>query len=214
MQRLKEKREEDKRPEKIDEQSNEQLIDEKTAVQRGLLYLESLFGRPNTREERDAARPLYDRYRMIKRLANRNNSLTGVAPELPTILENEALAFTMPPSNDTSPPSVLQSPPSESSTSVSGHSSEETEETIKTINENIKLMSIDKLWNQLDIVREEKKQLRRSIKEFENKFEEASGRKMLKADRKAMDDTYAMYKQKKAKFRLLDALVRKHMNNN
>lgn len=211
---MEEKRTEDERPEQIDELSVEQLIEEKTAIQRGLLYLESLFGRPNTREERDAARPLYDRYRAIKRLVNRNNSLTGVVPELPTILENEALAFTtgtVTPSNDMSPPSAMQSPPSESS----GRSTDDsnTEESLGTINENIKSMSIDKLWNQLDIAREEKKQLRRSLKEFEYNFEDKSGRKMLKSDRKAMEDTYALYKQKKAKLRLLDALVKKQMNN-
>lgn len=200
-----------------------QLIEEKTAIQRGLLYLESLFGRPNFREERDAARPLYDRYRAIKRLVNRNNSLAGSgAGELPTILENEALALTtgiLSPSNeDDSPPTDVQSPPSESSTSISGPdlselNSTDTNDAIGTINETIKLMSIDKLWIQLDIVREEKKQLRRSLKEFEYKFEETNGRKMLKSDRKTMEDTYSMYKQKKAKLRLLDALVKKQINN-
>lgn len=195
-----------------------QLIEEKTAIQRGLLYLESLFGRPNSREERDAARPLYDRYRAIKRLVNRNNSLSGGgAGELPTILENEALALTtgiLSPSNeDDSPPTDVQSPPSESSTSISGPDMSDTNDAIGTINETIKLMSIDKLWIQLDIVREEKKQLRRSLKEFEYKFEETNGRKMLKTDRKVMEDTYSMYKQKKAKLRLLDALVKKQINN-
>lgn len=220
MQRLKEKRDDDGRPDKIEELSPDQLLDEKTAVQRGLLYFESLFGRPNSREERDAARPLYDRYRLIKRLVNRNSSLTSSAvPELPTILENEALAFTtgtVTPSNDVSPPSCVQSPPSESSTSLSGPSSDsnnEAETELSGINETIRTMSIDKLWIQLDLAREEKKQLRRSIKEFEYKFEESSGRKMLKSDRKMMDETYALYKQKKAKLRLLDALVKKHMNN-
>lgn len=195
------------------------MLEEKTAVQRGLLYFESLFGRPNTRDERDAARPLYDRYRVIKRLVNRNSSLAGGAvSDLPTILENEALAFTtgtVTPSNDVSPPSCVQSPPSESSTSLSGPSSDsnENDADLNHINETIRTMSIDKLWIQLDIAREEKKQLRRTIKEFEYKFEESSGRKMLKSDRKTMDETYALYKQKKAKLRLLDALVKKHMNN-
>lgn len=196
--------------------SNNELIEEKTAIQRGLLYLESLFGRPSSREERDAARPLYDRYRAIKRLVNRNNSLIGSgAGDLPTILENEALAFTTgTPLNDNSPPNDVQSPPSESSTSVSGPSdSNDTNDAICTINETIKSMSIDKLWIQLDAAREEKKQLRRSLKEFEYHFEETTGRKMLKSDRKAMEETYALYKQKKAKLRLLDALVKKHMNN-
>lgn len=213
-----EKRTDDCRPEKLEDLTPEQLLDEKTAVQRGLLYFESLFGRPSTRDERDAARPLYDRYRVIKRLVNRNSSLMTAVSELPTILENEALAFTagtVTPSNDVSPPSCVQSPPSESSTSLSGPSSDsnENDTELNNINETIRTMSIDKLWIQLDIAREEKKQLRRTIKEFEYKFEESSGRKMLKSDRKMMEETYALYKQKKAKLRLLDALVKKHMNN-
>uniref|UniRef100_A0A336MSS8 CSON006552 protein n=1 Tax=Culicoides sonorensis TaxID=179676 RepID=A0A336MSS8_CULSO len=223
--RLSEKRAEENREENLDDLTIEQLNEEKIAIQRGLLYLESLFGRPNSREERDAARPLYDRYRIIKRMVNRTALLSSIGGgELPTILENEALALTtgglMTPSNeDTSPPTDVQSPPSESSTSISGpemsdaNSNDTTDDAIGTINETIKLMSIDKLWIQLDLVREEKKQLRRSLKEFEYKFEEMNGRKMLKTDRKAMEETYALYKQKKAKLRLLDALVKKQMQN-
>lgn len=35
-------------------------------------------GRPYSKEERDLARPLYDRYRQIKRLLNRNSSMVGI----------------------------------------------------------------------------------------------------------------------------------------
>lgn len=55
----------------------DQLLQEKTAVQRGLLYLEGIYGRPDSKEERDMARPLYDRYRQIKRMLNRNSSLVS-----------------------------------------------------------------------------------------------------------------------------------------
>lgn len=80
-----------------------------------------------------------------------------------------------------------------------------------SLNDNLHQLSITELWQQLDIVREEKKKLRRTIKDFEQQFEEESGRKMLKGDRKQMEDTYALYKQKKGRLRLLDALVKKHM---
>lgn len=192
----------------------DQLVEEKTSVQRALLYFESLFGRPGTPEERDAARPLYDRYRLLKRFVSRNNSISGAISELPTILENEALALSglvSPSSTDFSPPSVhstVQSP-SDSSTSASidAHAT--------AFQENFKLhsMTIKELYSHFDSVREEKKQLRRTIKEFEHNFEEINGRKMLKTDRNAIDDTYALYKQKKAKLRLLDALVKKQMAN-
>lgn len=72
-------------------------------------------------------------------------------------------------------------------------------------------MSLDELSRSLEIVRDEKKKLRRSIKDFEEVFEEQNGRKMLKNDRSIIEDTYNAYKQKKAKLRLLDALLRKQL---
>lgn len=196
--------------------THDQLVEEKTSVQRALLYFESLFGRPGTPDERDAARPLYDRYRLLKRLVSRNNSISGVISELPTILENEALALSglVSPPTDFSPPSAqstVQSPSdSSTSTSIDANPSIST-----AFQENFKLhsMSVKELYEHFDAVREEKKQLRRTIKEFEHNFEEVTGRKMLKSDRSSIDETYALYKQKKAKLRLLDALVKKQMSN-
>lgn len=48
--------------------TSEQLMDEKVAIQKALLYLESIHGRPNSREDRDIVRPFYDRYRTLKRM--------------------------------------------------------------------------------------------------------------------------------------------------
>lgn len=207
------KRFEEDREEKVDMMKSEELVQEKTSVQKALLYLESIFGRPGTKEERDIARPLYDRYRILKRLVNRNSSLSGPCggPELPTILENEALAFptSTTPSTDISPPStttsVLQSPSSDdTSTSTSI-------DTTFSVTENNKLhsMSIEQLWKHYDSIKEEKKQLRRVIKEFEHNFEEKNCRKILKSDRKSLEETYELYKEKKAKLRLLEALLKK-----
>lgn len=196
----------------------DQLVDEKTSVQRALLYFESIFGRPGTPEERDAARPLYDRYRLLKRLVSRNNSISGAISDLPTILENEALALSgmvSPTSTDFSPPtanSMVQSPDdSSTSTSIDANPSIST----TAFQENFKLhsMTVRELYSHFDAVREEKKQLRRTIKEFEHNFEDINGRKMLKSDRNSIEDTYFLYKQKKAKLRLLDALVKKQMAN-
>lgn len=199
----------------------DQLVQEKTAVQRALLYLESLYGRPNTREERDAARLLYNRYRIIKRLVNRSASISGSGinnpSELPTILEHEAMAFTVaaisltPPPSDTEALSNVTSAidsPTDPSTLVS---STDSTDTSSSINENVHEMSLDELTHSLETIRDEKKRLRRTIKEFEEVFEEQNGRKMLKSDRSIIEDTYALYKQKKAKLRLLDALMRKQL---
>jgi hypothetical protein len=199
----------------------DQLIEEKSSIQRALLYFESIYGRPGTSEERDAARPLYDRYRLLKRFVNRNNSISGAIPELPTILENEALALSgfVTPSTDMSPPSAhsaIQSP-SDSSTSTSFDTNQvmgTANQLTTTFKENFQLhsMSVKELYAHFDAIREEKKQLRRTIKEFEHNFEEVNGRKMLKADRLLIDETYSLYKEKKAKLRLLDALVKKQMS--
>lgn len=207
----------------LDELNAEQLVQEKSSVQRALLYLESLYGRPNTRDERDIARPLYDRYRTIKRLVNRSASIiaagTGNLSELPTILENEAMAFTVADASLTPLPNDsdtnlswcarIDSPIDPSSSIVS---STDSTDTSSSINENIGEMSLEELSHNLDVVREEKRQLRRTIKEFEQVFEEQNGRKMLKADRIMIEETYGKYKQKKAKLRLLDALLRKQMS--
>lgn len=222
-QRLQEKRELENRSNVLDDLSADQLVQEKSAVQRALLYLESLYGRPNTRDERDVARILYDRYRIIKRMVNRSVSISGTGgtnlSELPTILEHEAMAFTVatialtPPPSDSETsfaPSNSIDSPSEQSLLVSSNDSPDTSSC--SMNENVQHMSLEDLSRSLDTVRDEKKQLRRTIKEFEEAFEVQNGRKMLKSDRSLIEDTYAMYKQKKAKLRLLDALVRKQIN--
>lgn len=218
--RLQEKRDTDHRSENLESLSGDQLVEEKASVQRALLYLESIYGRPASREERDAARPLYDRYRVIKRLVNRANSISGpcgVNSQMPTILEHEALAIvgTPTPSTDISPPSansMVQSPTDTSVASTAAPSTDESETTSSSITENIHSMTVEELWEHYDAAREEKKELRRAIKEFEQKFEESTGRKMLKSDRKMIEETYAQYKQKKAKLRLIDALFKKQMS--
>lgn len=67
LHQLDEKRGEGGRPEEVELMLREQLQDEKLAVQKALLLHESLFGRPNTKKDKDIMRPLYDRYRTIKR---------------------------------------------------------------------------------------------------------------------------------------------------
>lgn len=218
--RLQEKRDTDHRGESLECMSGDQLVDEKASVQRALLYLESIYGRPASRDERDAARPLYDRYRIIKRLVNRANSISGPCganSQMPTILEHEALAIvgTTTPSTDISPPSatsMVQSPTDTSVASTAAPSTDESETTSSSITENIHSMTVEELWEHYDAAREEKKDLRRTIKDFEQKFEETTGRKMLKSDRKLIEETYALYKQKKAKLRLIDALFKKQMS--
>lgn len=256
LQKLTEKRQESNRPENLDELNADQLMHEKAAIQHSLLYFESLYGRPSTREERDAARPLYDRYRIIKRMVSRSISISGAggASELPTILEHEAMAFSGESSSglstiqhqqqqynpsginlsssDTitinSPDNVpilnIDSPSDNSGSAESAtenlntgqkqeQEQQQKQQSTGCLIENIHTLSIDDLWELLEKAREEKKQLKLAITEYEMLFEEQNGRKMLKTDRKNIDDTYAQYKQKKAKVRLLQALIKKHISN-
>lgn len=49
------------RPESLDAMTSEQIFDEKLALQKALLRFEALYGRPNSKAERDIVRPVYDR---------------------------------------------------------------------------------------------------------------------------------------------------------
>ncbi|XP_076074337.1 protein FAM13A-like isoform X3 [Mytilus galloprovincialis] len=68
LRKLKEKRRENQRPEDIELMNRDQVQEEKLAVQKALLHFESIHGRPKSKEDKDLMRPLYDRYRQIKRL--------------------------------------------------------------------------------------------------------------------------------------------------
>ena len=57
--------------------------------------------------------------------------------------------------------------------------------------------------------KEEKKQLKRTMKEKECKFLEQNGRPMAKTDIKEQE-VYAKYKMAKAKLKLVDALLSKY----
>lgn len=210
--RLNKKRSEEKRSLDLEQLCPDELIKEKTAVQKALLYLESIFGRPVSRDERDAARTLYDRYRAIKRLVNKNVTPNTGISELPTILEHEALAFTTETSSNEKTSFSTISVDSPTDTSDSIHSTDSTD-TSSSMTENVHTMSVQELWTQIDASREEVKNLKKTIREFEDVFEEKNGRKMLKSDRKLIEETYNLYKQKKAKLRLLDALIKKHMSS-
>ena len=76
--KLNEKRIKYNRPENMEELTYEQLIDEKTAVQKALLHIENTFGRPVSKEDRAIVRPLYDKYRTLKRLLIRAGVVSDI----------------------------------------------------------------------------------------------------------------------------------------
>ncbi|CAH8501483.1 unnamed protein product [Heterobilharzia americana] len=68
--RLTEKRLTANRPEALHLMTPKQIEAEKLALQKALLYFENLHGRPRERQDRITMRPLYNRYRSVKRLLN------------------------------------------------------------------------------------------------------------------------------------------------
>ncbi|KOC70759.1 Protein FAM13A [Habropoda laboriosa] len=224
--KLNEKRLKYNRPENMEELTYEQLIDEKTAVQKALLHIENTFGRPVSKEDRAVVRPLYDKYRTLKRLLIR----AGVSKnkdsisELATILEHEAMDFTS--SNLPGNPSDTERRASEPDMSHRGildcidsvdqlptdsDSQHSSSEGSRSNNESLHALPQEELLVQQKLTREEKKRLRRALKELEAQFEARAGRRMQREDRGPhVTSVYESYKQAKAKLRLIDALIAKN----
>lgn len=57
--------------------------------------------------------------------------------------------------------------------------------------------------------KDQKKKLRKSLRQFEERYEREHGHKLAKEDRGSMEQAYLDYKHAKAKLRLLEALIAK-----
>ena len=86
------------RPEAVEELNAQEILDEKLAVQRALLFVESIHGRPASLRQKDLLRPLYDRYRILKRMVARSrlSRTKEESSELVPILEHETLELARP----------------------------------------------------------------------------------------------------------------------
>eukprot|EP00070_Physeter_catodon_P040502 XP_028347396.1 protein FAM13A isoform X9 [Physeter catodon] len=99
--KLQEKRAETSRPEDIKDMTKDQIANEKVALQKALLYYESIHGRPVSKNERQVMKPLYDRYRLVKQILSRASTvpITGSpsskrrSPLLQPIIEGETASF-------------------------------------------------------------------------------------------------------------------------
>ncbi|KAK9745064.1 hypothetical protein QE152_g7228 [Popillia japonica] len=196
--RLNAKRATSERSEALEQMTNDQLVEEKIAVQKALLYLESMHGRPSNKEDRDLVRPIYDRYRQLKRLVRLTTPSNNIN-ELATIHEHETMDFVSLPTQTPETESEKQNPNNGSTDS----------DTDTSIGENLHSLSLEELQQQQRQTSEEKKELRRSLKQFEDDFQTRTGKKLQKEDRTPMEHVYVQYKKAKAKLRLLDALVGK-----
>ncbi|XP_015609193.1 protein FAM13A [Cephus cinctus] len=223
--KLNEKRLKGNRPDNMEELTYEQLLDEKTAVQKALLHIENAFGRAVSKEDRVIVRPLYDRYRTLKRLlirAGPNKNKDSVT-ELATILEHEAMDFTSStlPGNaadgerrasepDMSHRGILDCIENVEQFPTDSDSQHSSSEGSRGVGESLHALPQEELLIQQRATREEKKKLRRALKELEVQFEARAGRRMQREDRGPQVTTvYESYKQAKAKLRLIEALLAK-----
>ncbi|XP_053573226.1 protein FAM13B [Bombina bombina] len=231
MKRLKEKRTEKGMPEEMNvKMTKDNLAEEKTSLQKSLLYYESLHGRPVTREERQIVKPLYDRYRLVKQMLARA-SITPIlgSPSskrrgqmLAPIIEGETSHFfdeikeeeeesgnVSSDCSDIIIPSInIQSFPN-TEESIENEDLGQDKLTRETRLSSSRTTPVSELLEQLWKARAEKKKLRKSLREFEDNFYQQNARNVQKDDRAPMLEVYREYKKIKAKLRLLEVLISK-----
>ncbi|XP_017160816.1 protein FAM13A isoform X7 [Poecilia reticulata] len=206
--KLQEKRQEVNRPEDIKDMTRDQIGAEKVALQKALLHYESIHGRPVTKSERQIMKPLYDRYRLVKQILCR-------ASTIPVIEEEDG-------SEDDGDTKTHFTESIQPELSVFSFMDEEVDGFISPVDElspskttadmglsNLHSATMQELVEQLQETREEKKRIRKNLKEFEDQFFRQNGRTVQKEDRSPLSDEYHEYKHVKAKLRLLEVLISK-----
>ncbi|CAG5135336.1 unnamed protein product [Candidula unifasciata] len=237
---LKDKRQDSGRPEEVTLMSRDQVQEEKLAVQRALLHFEGLHGRPTSREEKEIMRPLYDRYRSVKRMlikpmSPRNSLELQTVPEdqmmeiprsfnrdpvrVPTAdLENDAgsndFGFV---TQDLMVVRELDFPTAQDKglQQAGGGGKDDGSITSEDGRGDVRLheMSLSELHVEIETSRGQKKKLRRILRQYEEDFFLKNGRKVQKEDRYPLQTEYSEYKKVKARLRLLEALILKHYNH-
>ncbi|KFV93499.1 Protein FAM13A, partial [Eurypyga helias] len=237
--KLQEKRTETNRPEDIKDMTRDQIAAEKVALQKALLYYESIHGRPVTKNERQVMKPLYDRYRLVKQILSRANTIPIIgspsskrrSPLLQPIIEGETASFfkeikeeeegseedsnvkpdfTITMKTDFNVRSFLDQLEDDADGFVSPVDDKMPSRSNQDMGlSNLHEASIPELLEQLQEVREAKKQIRKKLRDFEDNFFRQNGRNVQKEDRTPMAEEYNEYKQIKAKLRLLEVLISK-----
>uniref|UniRef100_A0A8C3PJZ5 Family with sequence similarity 13 member A n=1 Tax=Calidris pygmaea TaxID=425635 RepID=A0A8C3PJZ5_9CHAR len=237
--KLQEKRTETNRPEDIKDMTRDQIAAEKVALQKALLYYESIHGRPVTKNERQVMKPLYDRYRLVKQILSRANTIPIIgspsskrrSPLLQPIIEGETASFfkeikeeeegseedsnvkpdfTITMKTDFNVRSFLDQLDDDADGFVSPVDDKMPSRSNQDMGlSNLHEASIPELLEQLQEVREEKKRIRKKLRDFEDNFFRQNGRNVQKEDRTPMAEEYNEYKQIKAKLRLLEVLISK-----
>ncbi|KAM6269409.1 protein FAM13A isoform 3-T3 [Porphyrio hochstetteri] len=237
--KLQEKRTETNRPEDIKDMTRDQIAAEKVALQKALLYYESIHGRPVTKNERQVMKPLYDRYRLVKQILSRANTIPIIgspsskrrSPLLQPIIEGETASFFKEikeeeegseEDSNVKPDLTITMKADFSVRSFLDQLEDDADGFVSPVDEkmpsrsnqdmglsNLHEASIPELLEQLQEVREEKKRIRKKLRDFEDNFFRQNGRNVQKEDRTPMAEEYNEYKQVKAKLRLLEVLISK-----
>ncbi|XP_008705363.1 protein FAM13A isoform X3 [Ursus maritimus] len=209
--KLLEKRAESSRPEDIKDMTKDQIANEKVALQKALLYYESIHGRPVTKNERQVMKPLYDRYRLVKQILSRANTI-------PIIEEDEGSEddsstkpdFTVTLKTDFSARCFLDQFEDDADGFISPMDDKIPSKCSQDTGlSNLHAASIPELLEHLQEMREEKKRIRKKLRDFEDNFFRQNGRNVQKEDRTPMAEEYNEYKHIKAKLRLLEVLISK-----
>ncbi|XP_043969339.1 protein FAM13A isoform X4 [Gambusia affinis] len=236
LKKLQEKRQEVNRPEDIKDMTRDQIGAEKFALQKALLHYESIHGRPVTKSERQIMKPLYDRYRLVKQILCRASTIPVIGspsskrrgPLLQPIIEGETALFfddikeEEDGSEDDGDAKTQITENIQPELSVFSFMDEEVDGFISPVDElspskttadmglsNLHSATMQELVEQLQETREEKKRIRKNLKEFEDQFFRQNGRTVQKEDRSPLADEYHEYKHVKAKLRLLEVLISK-----
>uniref|UniRef100_A0A8C6ZQD5 Family with sequence similarity 13 member A n=1 Tax=Nothoprocta perdicaria TaxID=30464 RepID=A0A8C6ZQD5_NOTPE len=209
--KLQEKRAETNRPEDIKDMTRDQIAAEKVALQKALLYYESIHGRPVTKNERQVMKPLYDRYRLIKQILSRANTIPIIEEEEGSEEDSNLKPdFTITMRTDFNVRSFLDQLEDDADGFVSPVDEKIPSKSNQDMGlSNLHEASIPELLEQLQEVREEKKRIRKKLRDFEDNFFRQNGRNVQKEDRTPMAEEYNEYKQVKAKLRLLEVLISK-----
>ncbi|EMP29349.1 Protein FAM13A [Chelonia mydas] len=203
--KLQEKRAETNRPEDIKDMTRDEIAAEKVALQKALLYYESIHGRPVTKNERQVMKPLYDRYRLVKQILSRANTIPVIgspsskrrSPLLQPIIEGETASFFK--------------EIKEEEEGSDEDSSVKPDFTV-TLKPDFSVRSfLDQLEDEADgfISPVDDKMPSKSSQDLGLSTLHAASINVQKEDRTPMAEEYNEYKQIKAKLRLLEVLISK-----
>ncbi|XP_023562588.1 protein FAM13A isoform X2 [Octodon degus] len=209
--KLQEKRVESSRPEDIKDMTKDQIANEKVALQKALLYYESIHGRPVTKTERQVMKPLYDRYRLVKQILSRVNTVPIIEEEAGSEDDGPPKPdFTVSLETDFSARCFLDQFEDDADGFISPMDDKIPSKCSQDTGlSNLHAASIPELLEHLQEMREEKKRIRKKLRDFEDNFFRQNGRNIQKEDRTPMNEEYNEYRHIKAKLRLLEVLISK-----